>query len=419
VLTRQGWTVLIVAVALVVGGRLVGSLELFVLGAVAGVLVLGAVVYTGALRVSVNVDRELHPPRVHAGAQSRVDLRVQNHGPRRSPVLGLLDDVSGTRGAQLAVGPLPPDGVARAAYRLPTEHRGVLQVGPLRVVMSDPFGFTRLTMTASDVSELTVYPRVDDITPVPLTTGADPLAGASHPTAIGRTGDDFYALRPYQVGDDLRRVHWPATARHDELMVRQDELPWQARATVLLDLRASTTSAASVEAAVSAAASLVMASARRQDLIRLVVSDGNDSGFAAGHAHIEAILEHLAAVDVSGDTSFTALLDRLARTTTGGALVALVARPRAVDLDMVTGLRRRFSSVYVVRFDLDTDLVAAAPPASAAVPTMVVTPDRPFAEAWGSMVGAHHPRAPGPRWQPAPPIEPDDDRWAAHARILS
>lgn len=407
-----------VAVSFVVAGRLVGSLELFVLGAVAGILVLGAAIYTGALRVSVNVDRELHPPRVHAGTPSRVDLRVQNQGSRRSPVLGLLDDVSGTRGAQLAVGPLAPGAAARAAYRLPTERRGVLVVGPLRVVMSDPFGFTRLTMTASGVSELTVYPQVDDVTPIPLTTGADPLAGASHPTAIGRTGDDFYALRPYQVGDDLRRVHWPATARHDQLMVRQDELPWQARATVLLDLRASATSAASIEAAVSAAASLVMASARRQDLIRLVVSDGSDSGFAAGHAHIEAILEHLAAADVTGDAGFGPLLDRLARTTTGGSLVALVSRPPAVDIEMIGRLRKRFSSAYLVRFDLDPGPMPAPSSAAARVPSMVVDAGHPFAEVWnaamGSKGGAHV-----PRWRPESLAETDDDRWSAHARILS
>ena len=75
------------------------------------------------------------------------------------------------------------------------------------------------------------------IRPLPQTHGRDPHAGAEHPNAVARSGEDFYALRPYVVGDDLRRVHWPSTARHDELMVRQDELPWQGRATVLLDVR--------------------------------------------------------------------------------------------------------------------------------------------------------------------------------------
>ena len=89
-------------------------------------------------------------------------------------------------------------------------------------------------------------PRVDDVRPVPFTSGNDPLAGAA-PHALGRTGDDFYALRPYVVGDDLRRIHWPSTARHDELLVRQQEQPWQGRTTVVLDVRRAAHDAASFE----------------------------------------------------------------------------------------------------------------------------------------------------------------------------
>src|SRR5438046_425881 len=74
--------------------------------------------------------------------------------------------------------------------------------------------------------------------PLPQTQGPDPLAGAEHPPALGVAGEDFYALRAYEMGDDLRRVHWPSTARVDELMIRQNEMPWQGRATVLLDTRA-------------------------------------------------------------------------------------------------------------------------------------------------------------------------------------
>ena len=233
--------------------------------------------------------------------------------------------MSGTRGARLLVGPLAPGESARAAYRLPTDRRGILTIGPLEIELSDPFGLARLSLTASGASELTVYPRIDDVEPLPLTTGNDPLAGAEHPNSLGRGGEDFYALRDYVVGDDLRRVHWPSTARHDDLMVRQDELPWQGRATVLVDVRSSTNTADSLELVISAAASIVASSAKRQDLVRLVSTDGADSGFAAGHAHVEAIMEHLASVEATNEAAFQRVLDRLARGAPGGALVVVVA----------------------------------------------------------------------------------------------
>ncbi len=46
--------------------------------------------------------------------------------------------------------------VRRIACR--PRRRGILTVGPLEVMLSDPFGLTNVTMQASGVSELTVYP---------------------------------------------------------------------------------------------------------------------------------------------------------------------------------------------------------------------------------------------------------------------
>ncbi len=134
----------------------------------------------------------------------------------------------------------------------------MVTVGPLQVELTDPFGLARLRLPAAGVSELVVYPPIETLPAVPLSAGNDPLAGSEHPNALGRGGEDFFALRAYVVGDDLRRVHWPATARHDELMVRQDELPWQGRTTVVIDDRAGVHTAESFERMVSAAASILV-----------------------------------------------------------------------------------------------------------------------------------------------------------------
>ena len=116
----------------------------------------------------------------------------------------------------------------------------MLQVGPLDVVVGDPFGLTaRRGRRARASPSWSSTPASIRSSALPVASGHDPQATARHPNALGRAGDDFYALRPYQVGDDLRRVHWPATAHHDELMIRQHELPWQERTTVLLDVRAT------------------------------------------------------------------------------------------------------------------------------------------------------------------------------------
>ena len=394
-LTRQGWIVGLLGLAFVLAGRLLGPLELYLVGGTLLALVVTAVAYTNLLRLNIGVERELHPPKVHAGSPSRVDLKVENKARRRTPVLGLRDAVSGTQGANLLVGPLDSGAVVRAAYRLPTERRGILKIGPLDVLLSDPIGLTETRLRASGVSELTVFPHVDTIAPVPQTTGSDPMAGAEHPNALGRSGEDFYALRTYVVGDDLRRVHWPSTARHDDLMVRQDELPWQGRATVLLDVRRATVSPAALELAVSAAASIVNASARRQDLIRLVTTDGTDSGFAA--------------------------------------LIAVLPELVQEERDRLVRVRRRFGSLTLVQIDRsawDHQARAQATTASTRAPDgmLHVSASQSFAAAWN---GSMRPRRSYARplavtqtaavTPPTGPIQPggqnDDERWYRARRL--
>lgn len=388
-LTRSGWLVAGLALVLLAVGRLFGIEELFVAGTAAAGLVILAAVLVGLARLRLEVARVLHPPRVHAGTPSRVELQVRNVGSRRTPVLHLRDPVTGTAGADLLLAPLRPGESARAAYRLPTDRRGVLTVGPLDVVVGDPFGLASLATAAATATELTVYPKVDDIVPIPFTSGHDPHAGAEHPNALGRTGEDFYALRPYVVGDDLRRVHWPSTARRDELMVRQDELPWQGRATVLLDVRRTTHTADSLELAVSAAASVVTASWDRRDLVRLVTTDGTDTGFGAGSAHVEAIMEHLATVPPTPAGSLRGVLDALSRSEGGGALVVILAGAPAVELPAIAHLRRRFGSLTTVLFEASarggrpSDRPAAVPRAGNVVR---VTDERPFADAWNAVM---------------------------------
>jgi uncharacterized protein (DUF58 family) len=371
--------------ALTVAGRVLGITELFALAAGTVALIVAALVYVHVTKVKLDADRELHPPRVHAGSPSRVELTVRNQG-RRTPVLAVRDPFDGgRRWARFLLSPLVPGEAARAAYRLPTEQRGIYDLGPLEVNLNDPFGVAGVKMLAAPATQLTVFPRVDVIQPLPQTLGHDPHATTNHPTAIGRGGEDFYALRPYEQGDDLRRVHWPTSAKTGELMIRQDEMPWQGRATVVLDVRRSVHSGTSLEQAVSAAASIVSATWRQRSLIRLVATDGVDSGFGAGAAHVEAMLEHLATVQAHRVGELSTALETVRRDGRGGALaVVTTAGAPEADLLGMSSLRGRYGLVLVL-FDRATGDPGRGR-TFRALPTVGrvvrVSPDTSFAEAW-------------------------------------
>lgn len=396
-LTAQGLGATVAAVALIGLGRFFGVLELYLLGGAIAALVIVALLRLWLIRLELGVSRDARPARVHAGSPGRVEIEVTNRGRRPSPVLRLVDPVSGTRGADVGVGRLQPGERAHAAYRLPTERRGVLEIGPLQLVITDPFGLTRLRLPGAGRTQLTVFPRIEALVSLGETSGHDPESALELPSSLGRTGDEFYALRPYVVGDELRRVHWPSSARYDELMVRQQELPWQGRATVVLDVRADAHTEASLDLAVSAAASVLAAARRGGDLVRLVSTDGTDSGWALGNAAFTAILEYLAVVGPSRSAGLARAVDRLGRSTDGGALVTVGAGWSAADRTRLATLRGRYRSVTSVRIDpsaWDPTAAPSLPPDSAIGPDeVVVTADQPLAAGWRRVVvGAGHHR---------------------------
>ena len=389
-LTRRGKAVALSSVVLVLAGRLIGTEELYIAGVGALALVGAAAGYVRLTRYRLQAARELRPVRVHAGSPSRVELAVRNQAPRRSPVLLARDPFDGgRRSARFLLAPLAPGELARAAYALPTERRGVFSLGPLELRLTDPFGLATSSTKVAAQTQLTVYPHVDEIPAPPLAMGHDPHAGADHASALTLMGEDFFALRPYEMGDDLRRVHWPSSAHTGDLMIRQEEMPWQGRATVVVDLRHPVHTERSLELVISAAASVVTASWQRRALVRMVTTSGLDTGFAAGHDHVEAILEQLAGASATSAATMTAVLASLRRHGGGGAIVVVTtASASHTDLDAIARLRARYGSVTLVLFersayDPNSPAAALSPRPAPPVSRLVrVDGTRSFPAAW-------------------------------------
>ena len=254
--------------------------------------------------------------------------------PATTPVLRLRDAVTGTRGAN---GAGQPAAIGRLrAGRLPAAHRpaGDAARRPARRRRGRPLRADRRrggggraspswsSTPASIRSWRSPWPRATTRRPPPAT----PTPWAAPATTSTRCG-------PYQVGDDLRRVHWPATAHHDELMIRQHELPWQERTTVLLDVRARPTSGESFELAVSAAASVLNACSGRGDQVRLITTAGTDSGFEGGRGPPGGLLPPPGHRRTSTrPPSLQRSLDLLGADLGGGSLVLVVATLATTDL---------------------------------------------------------------------------------------
>ncbi len=383
--TRSGWGLLIIGMLLVAAGRILGTIELFVSGVIVLAVVTAAVIYVLGQRLRLEVRRRIQPPKVHAGTSSRVDLSLTNRGTRKSPVLTVHDSVSGTHGARLNVAPLRADATARAAYRLPTAKRGVVQVGPLDVEITDPLGLSRTRLVAAGMSELIVYPLVHAVKPLPQNDSIDPYASAARHSSLGRSGEDFHALRRFDQGDELRRVHWPSTARFDELMVRQDEQPSIGRVTVLIDNRRNSMSEATLDLAVTIAGSVAIAAQRQQDLVRVVAVNDHSGRFISSNSEVEGILAFLAVLGHADDTSPLGGLQRAASTDAGGGLILISADPDVADGKGLRTLAAPFASLTTVLIDQTaTDPLATPLDLQPAPRRIIVSADTPFPSVWNA-----------------------------------
>ncbi|MGH9114200.1 MAG: hypothetical protein ACRDWW_00055, partial [Acidimicrobiales bacterium] len=168
-LTQRGWTLLAVAGSMIAAAALFGLQELYPLAAAALVLVTACRLWVGARRWDVRAARRVHPPRVPAGVEARVDVTVRNHSRGASPVVTLRDPFDG--GAhlpRLMVAPLDPGETATDSYSLPTSRRGVFQIGPMELEVTDPFGLARAVKLATPPATLTVHPPVTPVRSRPL-----------------------------------------------------------------------------------------------------------------------------------------------------------------------------------------------------------------------------------------------------------
>jgi uncharacterized protein (DUF58 family) len=387
VLTRSGWGTTAAVAALAAAGRVFGFLELVVLAAGLGAVLLVALTLVRLRPAPIEVRRDLSPARVHAGQPAHVRLEVLAVGRRRTPLLELRDPVTATHGAHLRLAPLRPGESVQATYRLPTARRGVVEVGPLTVTRRDPFGMAQSSRPAAGVARLVVYPRIDAVPPLWWTTGSRIMPGLDQGTPRAERGDEFHALRPYVVGDDLRRVHWPSTARHDQLMVRQDRHAELGRLTVVLDVDRATMPEPALDEATAIAASVLAAGRRHGDLVRLVTGDGTDSGFVRDPAGLDAALEYLALVRTTRDAPLAGAVQLAVAHEAPGAVVSVTGPlgptvRRALD-------RVGASGAAMTSVEVDPSCWDPNAPTPATVPTtrrMVVHRDSSFAEVWTAAV---------------------------------
>src|SRR3954468_14560437 len=107
-------------------------------------------------------------------------------------------------------------------------------------------------------------------------SNASPSAVSSlRRAAAAGHGLDFHDFRPYQPGDDPRRIDWTIAARHRQLVVRQFRAEGHVRLHLLVDVSRSMTLGAppKIDCAIKLAAALSYVAVEHGDAIGVATFD--------------------------------------------------------------------------------------------------------------------------------------------------
>ncbi len=291
--TTAGW--LFILISLAVGFAAINSgsnLLHVVFGCQMGMIVASGVLSEMIVR-RAKVRRKIVGS-THVDVASLLEIEVENTG-KRAPLMSVTvedqatnKDLGTCSPISLLVIPSAQKRVARS--RLTMVRRGWSSLPPAAVSTGFPFGMFIKRREVADSQRVLVYPRIRAMH-VPIDEGDNSCDGEST-GAQTRTGE-FFGLDEFRDGMELRRIHWPATARIGRPVVREFES--QGKSERWLDLSNGVTGDPDFEAEIESIASHAVALLRHNDIAvglrhatKLVVPP------ARGSAQQQQLLEYLA-----------------------------------------------------------------------------------------------------------------------------
>lgn len=210
--------------------------------------------------------------------------------------------------------------------------RGEFQLGPWSIETGDPFGMFTVHIHYNQARPLLVYPPIAHLPFPPLPRGASPGAWCINRASAAPTLNAAQ-VRPYEWGDSFRHVHWPSTARHNELMVKLFDQEASANVWLMLDVDPTVQSgegdSSTEEVGVLVAASLADELLREGRAVGLIsVEQVVNLSHSAGH--LWTILGALARLPTANDRAgrpalpLARALNEIARTLRSGSSLIII-----------------------------------------------------------------------------------------------
>ena len=234
-LTASGVVLVAITAAAWALGRYVAGRPMYLLSY--GLLAVLIVAYVMGRTRSLPLDGRRSDARPRLAEGETVSMDVHLTARRRMSTFILEEKVPTALGdsARLPITSIESGNELSHTYKITCRRRGVYQVGPLVAKWGDPFGLTRRETVLVEPVEVLVHPAVEAVQDRPLTRMFEDPPFRPPVSRPWPQGLEFYGMRRYTPGDDVRRVVWRAFARTRQLLVREAEQGITDKVVILLD----------------------------------------------------------------------------------------------------------------------------------------------------------------------------------------
>lgn len=308
--------------------------------------VLTGVLLPGWLVRHLSVSRR-GPSRATEGETIHFAVEIENRGLLPRFMVELVDHLPFLEAGQAAnargekklglLAYVPGGSRRRFEVALRCEQRGLYQLGPVGLASSFPLGLTEARqLRAGSEQSLTIYPALFPIVELPLHGSPSQIHRGSYLLPEHAGSAEFSGLREYRRGDNPRHVHWPTTARLNQLMIKEFEPLASACLYLVLDQARDANVGqgrqASFEYAVRIAASMAKFACANNIPTRLF-GEGRAPLYqpaGTGQGHYQQLLDECAVVAADGVTPYAAVLHKVALDCQRGETVVLfISEPKA------------------------------------------------------------------------------------------
>ena len=330
---------------------------LFFLVYLLGGLLLGSWFYARRGLQGLRAGYHVLNPRAQVGEVLQAVYRVDNETRWGKPWVELWNDSTLPAPLPGRVIGVASQGSRQWLAKVTLLRRGSYRLGALRVRTGDPFGLFTSEMVVGQPTWVVVFPKVHDLphwrlppSPVDGTAPSRHRFEAASPLVS--------SIRPYVHGDAINRIHWLSSVRHGELHVKEFDLEQTADLWMMLDLDRSSHSGvgetASVEAAVSAAASIAVQTLNENRAVGITVSSRRQHLLTPdrGTRVEQKILHLLANVQADGSRPLAeVLVSTLPQLRRGMTLCIVTGSTDREWVRALASLRRRGVGTVVVLLD--------------------------------------------------------------------